>query len=203
MTNEVPQADRLLAHTFSGADGVAMGALEPVEEPPYLRRFLDQPAGVVALVTGSLALVLVVASVAAHSDLYQWLAVTLAFGPVFVGFWAHERVVSAAAPTEVPASWTLEIAGYAPDGSPIYLFPRQQTNGFAIASLVLGIACMTGVGSILAVVFGHLARRQIRESGGTGNGMALAGLILGYAGMALLVVGAIVIMTIAAAASRS
>ena len=45
---------------------------------------------------------------------------------------------------------------------------------------------------IPAIVFGHVARRQIRETGEAGDGMALAGLIMGYVGVLLpllLVVG--------------
>jgi hypothetical protein len=47
---------------------------------------------------------------------------------------------------------------------------------------------------VLALVFGFLARRQIRESGQSGEGMAIAGIILGLIGVAMLtlvVVGAI------------
>lgn len=60
------------------------------------------------------------------------------------------------------------------------------TNGFSIASLVLGIVWVFGIGAILAVVFGFVARKQIRESGGRqgGSGMALAGIILGFVGIA-------------------
>ena len=58
------------------------------------------------------------------------------------------------------------------------------TNGTAIASLVFGIvswfACPV-VGGILAVVLGHAARGQIRDTHQAGDGLAVAGLILGYA----------------------
>jgi hypothetical protein len=33
----------------------------------------------------------------------------------------------------------------------------------------------------LAIVFGHIARRQIRDRGEGGSGLAIAGLALGYA----------------------
>jgi hypothetical protein len=42
-----------------------------------------------------------------------------------------------------------------------------------------------GIGSILAVIFGHIALGQIRERHQEGTGMARAGLILGYVGIAL------------------
>lgn len=62
-----------------------------------------------------------------------------------------------------------------------------KVNGLAIASLVLGIVPLLGIGSVVAVVFGHVALGQIKRSNGfeTGRGMALAGLILGYAWIVL------------------
>lgn len=69
--------------------------------------------------------------------------------------------------------------------------PAQSgTNGFAVASLVLGIVWIMGVGSILALVFGYVAKGQIDTSGGrqTGRGMAIAGIVLGWIGVALLLV---------------
>jgi hypothetical protein len=73
-----------------------------------------------------------------------------------------------------------------------------RTNGLAVAALVLGLAWVFWLGSILAVVFGHVALRQIAAAEGWqhGRGMALSGLILGYGGLALLLVG------IVASASR-
>lgn len=65
----------------------------------------------------------------------------------------------------------------------------QQTNGMAVASLVLGIIWLYWLGSILALIFGYTARRQIDASGGwqTGRGMATAGIVLGWVGVATLV----------------
>jgi len=58
-----------------------------------------------------------------------------------------------------------------------------KTSGFAISSFVLGLLCLPG---ILAVIFGHVARSQIRRSGGAIKGMRLAmtGLVLGYLSVA-------------------
>ena len=52
-------------------------------------------------------------------------------------------------------------------------------NGFAIASLVLGIVWLCWIGSFLAISFGRLAISQIRDRGQQGNGLAIAGLTLG------------------------
>ncbi len=60
------------------------------------------------------------------------------------------------------------------------------TSGTAIASLVFGIVSWVAlpvIGAIVAVICGHIARSEIRNAPpGTveGDGMALAGLILGY-----------------------
>jgi hypothetical protein len=62
---------------------------------------------------------------------------------------------------------------------------QQKTNGLAIASLVLGIVWVYWIGSILALIFGLIARSQIREAGGrqSGDGMAIAGIVLGIVGL--------------------
>ena len=62
------------------------------------------------------------------------------------------------------------------------------TNGLAVASLVAGLLWLGWFGSILAVIFGHIAIGQIKRSGGreSGTGLAIAGLVLGYMGVATL-----------------
>jgi Domain of unknown function (DUF4190) len=65
----------------------------------------------------------------------------------------------------------------------------------AVASMVLGLATpLFGLTAIPAVILGHKARRQIRYTGERGNGMALTGLVIGWAAIGLfvlLVTGAI------------
>ena len=83
-------------------------------------------------------------------------------------------------------------------GSPFGVPVAQPTNGFAIASLVCGIAgFFLLLPSVLAVVFGHLARSQIRQRGEQGSGLAVAGLITGYLGLAFL---ALIVVAIVAGA---
>ena len=72
------------------------------------------------------------------------------------------------------------------------LWRAQQTNPLAIVSMVCGmVALVLGPLAILAIIFGHLARGQVRRTGEGGRGMATAGLILGYmvlvVGIALIV----------------
>jgi hypothetical protein len=59
----------------------------------------------------------------------------------------------------------------------------------AIASMVLGILWLYWIGSILALVFGYTAKRQIRERGEAGGGMATAGIVLGWVGVGFLALG--------------
>lgn len=61
-----------------------------------------------------------------------------------------------------------------------------ETNGKAIASLVFGILWLFGLGSLLAVILGHMAKKEIDRSEGrqSGRGIAVAGLILGWLGVA-------------------
>jgi hypothetical protein len=67
--------------------------------------------------------------------------------------------------------------------------PAPPTNGLAIAALVCGVGgFVVGLSFIPAIICGHLARRQIRQTGEQGAGLALAGLILGYVGIALFIV---------------
>ena len=64
-----------------------------------------------------------------------------------------------------------------------------ETSGKAIASLVLGIGgfvIFPVVLSILAIVFGRSAKREIAERPGLGGaGLATAGIVLGWVGLAL------------------
>jgi hypothetical protein len=63
---------------------------------------------------------------------------------------------------------------------------KPKANGMAIASLVFGIVWLGGIGSVLAVVFGFLGKKRIDDSNGqeTGRGLAIAGIILGFLGIA-------------------
>jgi hypothetical protein len=67
-------------------------------------------------------------------------------------------------------------------------YVQRKTNGFAVASLVLGIVWVYWIGSILALIFGMVAKSQIDQSGGwqQGRGMATAGIVLGWVGIGFL-----------------
>ncbi len=72
---------------------------------------------------------------------------------------------------------------------------RGQTNTLAIVSLAAGIGSffahiIPGIGgftvALIAVVTGYMARKQIRQTGEQGMGMATAGMIIGIVHLALL-----------------
>jgi hypothetical protein len=67
--------------------------------------------------------------------------------------------------------------------------PAPPANGKAVAAMVLGIVFVCGIGSILALVFGYIAKREIQESNGAqgGEGMATAGIVLGWIGVGLVI----------------
>ena len=70
--------------------------------------------------------------------------------------------------------------------------PAQSTNGLAIASMVLGILWIYWIGSVLALIFGFIALSQIRERNQAGRGMAIAGIVLGFVGIGMLLLVIIV-----------
>jgi hypothetical protein len=73
----------------------------------------------------------------------------------------------------------------------------------AIASMVLGILWIYWVGSVLALVFGYVALRQIRARDESGHSMAIAGIVLGWAGVAIGVIIAVVFVTVGGFSSGS
>jgi len=87
--------------------------------------------------------------------------------------------------------------GYQPYGYQPYghaATARLQTNGMAVASMVLGIIgivlfCFYAIPSILAVIFAAISLGQFKNQPNTytGRGMAIAGLVTGLVGVCLLV----------------
>jgi Domain of unknown function (DUF4190) len=68
---------------------------------------------------------------------------------------------------------------------------QPKTNGLAIAALVCGCAgFILFIPGVLGIIFGFIARSQIKRSNGRqkGDGLAIAGIIVGFAWIALLVV---------------
>jgi len=88
----------------------------------------------------------------------------------------------------VPAVWPM----------PVYQ-PPTTTNSLARASLVLGVAefFTMGLTAIPAIICGHMAKREMRQTGQRGDGLATSGLVLGY--MAVIFWGILIALSIVTA----
>ena len=122
-------------------------------------------------------------------EVVQTIFWVLAVGAILLSLWVAvwfearpPRVTPSASGGYASAQGQPAAAGYAP-----------RTNVPAVISLVFGILG----GSVVAIVLGHIGVSQTRRTGEGGRGMAIAGLVLGYAGL-LVVAGylAFVIMTL-------
>lgn len=99
---------------------------------------------------------------------------------------------------QLPAQYQQSSAGYAGQVIP--------NSNMAIASLVSGILgwiVLPFIAAIIAIVTGHMARNEIRQSGGrlSGDGMAIIGMILGYSQLALFALGACFLLFVIVAAA--
>ena len=79
----------------------------------------------------------------------------------------------------------------------------RPTSGSATAALILGICGLIVcplICSVLALVFGYRARGDIDASGGRldGRGQAVAGIVLGWVGIALCVLGVLLFVALIA-----
>ena len=100
---------------------------------------------------------------------------------------------------------------HGPAGLPEAALPRAQqrgtvytatakilpTSGMAITALIFGIGGLTFLpflGSLIAVILGPMARSDIRRRSDevTGDGIALVGLVLGWIGIGLTILGALI-----------
>lgn len=89
---------------------------------------------------------------------------------------------------DLPAGPVGIVVSYPAAGSPPSTMPvRPMTNSLAMASLICGLFELPtlGITALPAVILGTRARQQIRETGERGEGLAVAGLILGWTAIAL------------------
>ncbi len=76
---------------------------------------------------------------------------------------------------------------------------ETKTSGMAIASMVLGICSvllfwvfiLDIILGILAVIFGFVALNEIKKKGTKGRGMAIAGVVTGFAGILIVIIAVI------------
>lgn len=77
--------------------------------------------------------------------------------------------------------------------------PTRTTSPLAIVSLVTGLlswVVLPLIGALVAIVCGHMARSEIRRDPDhlEGDGLALAGLILGWVNLTLMVLTVLAIL---------
>ena len=90
---------------------------------------------------------------------------------------------------------------YAPYPAPYGYAPPKTRSSLAVASMVTSIVgaatlvCwgLGGVVGLVGAILGHVARRRIRSSGEAGDGMALAGIVVGWIVLGLGIVVAVLL----------
>ena len=87
---------------------------------------------------------------------------------------------------------------------------RSRPTALAIASLIVSIGSVVfccGLPAIVGAILGHVARKQIREQGQAGEGIALGGIIVGWIAfglsMALLILYVVLVVILGVWADRS
>lgn len=121
----------------------------------------------------------------------QWRKV----GEIFPG---AEPPVLPSAPPPLPSTPT--VGAFPSAGAPTASATPPPTSGLAIASLICGIGVfLCFISAPVAVICGHMAKSKIKQSAGklAGDGLATAGLLLGYIG-GVLSLGLLVAMAVPA-----
>ena len=131
------------------------------------------------------------------------LSVAGSIGVIVEGARARKATSAAGAPPAFPVP-----AGYTTDGQPFYPVVGYTADGQAItADRAVGMRPVVGGTNPMAVVAligglvlapvgiicGHVALSQIARTGQEGKGMAIAGLVVGYAWIALVIVTLVVV----------
>jgi len=112
-----------------------------------------------------------------------------------------------APPPAPPVAPPAPPVGGMPPPAPSVLRPAgapSPNNAMAVAALVLGIltfVCLGPIAGVLAIIFGFLGMKKANQLGGTGKGMALAGLILGAVGTIISIVLFVVFVVLAGTAT--
>jgi hypothetical protein len=103
------------------------------------------------------------------------------------------------APVPPPRSAAYAMQGHPVPPSTIAGGSVQRTSGMAIAALVCGIIGVSAV----AIILGFVARSQIKRSGGRekGEGIAVAGIVLGFVWVAISIIFTISVLALANSAS--
>lgn len=109
-----------------------------------------------------------------------------------------EQWVQAQSVRDLAKAW---LSADFPDGDPDLFDQDAATPPMALASFVLsllGASLLLGLGSILAVVFGHMALAEFHQNRSLtkGRGLAIAGVVIGYTTIGLLVIAGVIYLAL-------
>jgi uncharacterized protein DUF4190/uncharacterized protein DUF4339 len=110
--------------------------------------------------------------------------------------WVEARLVAGLVPWQVTA-------GLVPESDIVAAgkFQSGKVNPLAVVSFLFGLAgisCLFFLGSLVAVVFGHIALRQIGGRQNASRGLAITGLVLGYIGLIVSIIAGFVLLVLSA-----
>jgi hypothetical protein len=109
-------------------------------------------------------------------------------------------------PPPAPPAYGQQPVAYGQPGPAAYQMPRQSSSK-ATTAMVLGIVGLVvcQIVGIVAIVLGNQAKNEIDASGGQieGRGMAVAGIVMGWIAVGLMVLGIGVFLLVAIVASSS
>jgi hypothetical protein len=93
--------------------------------------------------------------------------------------------------TPPPASYgTVPGYGAAPAYGQPYVVAARPTNGMALAAMIVALAgLVTCIAFPVGAVLGHVALKQVRQTGEQGEGFAKTGIIVGWIGTGLMIIG--------------
>jgi hypothetical protein len=81
-----------------------------------------------------------------------------------------------------------------------YMVAARPTNGMALASMIVALAGLIScIGFPVGAILGHVALKQVRQTGEQGESYAKTGIIVGWIGTALGIVGCGLYVAFAAA----
>lgn len=85
--------------------------------------------------------------------------------------------------------------------------PQEKTNTLAVVSLIASLVGIVGIlpfiGSLVGVITGHMSLNQLKRTSEKGHGMALAGTIIGWVGLGLVILVTIIIIIVIAVAAQN
>ncbi|GAA3902018.1 DUF4190 domain-containing protein [Microbacterium invictum] len=86
-------------------------------------------------------------------------------------------------------------------------YPVQKNNVLAIVSMIASILgfiwVLPFIGSLAGAIMGHISLNQLKTSGEKGRGMALAGVIVGWIGVAFAILGVLAFFAFVVATSTT